>query len=192
LQGPGDYNINDAATRTQGHTGKFPFVYRPLEPERYHLAKGVAVAMLARRTARLTNTALAGMHGGDDGGGKRFKDMTPDEQAAYRVEQRADVARTAAHLEKLASDRAAGVARPVKRSLRSLLMGLTREVVKSIRRESALREGGLATIDSLGEAADAASASSRENSLGSIADVDEEDCGPDEGADVPTCLASPD
>ncbi len=40
LPGPGDYAVKDEVTRRASHTGKFPFVYRPLNPSHAHLAKG--------------------------------------------------------------------------------------------------------------------------------------------------------
>jgi hypothetical protein len=38
--GPGQYDIQDHLTRKVGHTGKFPFVYRPKDPSKAHLTKG--------------------------------------------------------------------------------------------------------------------------------------------------------
>eukprot|EP00614_Pseudopedinella_elastica_P022892 CAMPEP_0172614980 /NCGR_PEP_ID=MMETSP1068-20121228/55745_1 /TAXON_ID=35684 /ORGANISM="Pseudopedinella elastica, Strain CCMP716" /LENGTH=569 /DNA_ID=CAMNT_0013419959 /DNA_START=120 /DNA_END=1829 /DNA_ORIENTATION=- len=37
--GPGHYMINDHMTRPSSHTGKFPFVYKPKDPTKAHLAK---------------------------------------------------------------------------------------------------------------------------------------------------------
>ena len=48
--GPGAYDVRSAAKHTMvsEHSGKFPFVWRPLDPKLAKLAKGVTVARAAK------------------------------------------------------------------------------------------------------------------------------------------------
>lgn len=49
--GPGEYNINESQTRKSGHSGKFPFVFKPRDPSLQHLAKGVTLARTVAKTS---------------------------------------------------------------------------------------------------------------------------------------------
>jgi hypothetical protein len=97
--GPGQYKVNDSATRASSHSGKFPFVYKPTDPNKAHLAKGLNAIVKMNRQKKIV---MAMMKPGVFSTGKKLADMTPEEKKKWEKDRDEDVQRTRDMLDRLA------------------------------------------------------------------------------------------
>jgi len=105
--GPGAYKINDDAVRKSGHTGKFPFVFKPTNPAQAHLAKGIGAVLQGNRAEKIAKMMMGlgqaggGVAFGKSTGKKALKDMNKEEAADFVRERAVEVEKTRALLAKL-------------------------------------------------------------------------------------------
>lgn len=98
--GPGQYKISDEVTRKSSHSGKFPFVYKPTDPDKLHLAKGMNAIVKMNRQKKIV-MAMMNCGTASGTGGKKLSELTPTEKKAWEEERDKDVQRTRDMLNRL-------------------------------------------------------------------------------------------
>eukprot|EP00613_Pedinella_sp_CCMP2098_P034942 CAMPEP_0171746368 /NCGR_PEP_ID=MMETSP0991-20121206/38753_1 /TAXON_ID=483369 /ORGANISM="non described non described, Strain CCMP2098" /LENGTH=837 /DNA_ID=CAMNT_0012346095 /DNA_START=20 /DNA_END=2533 /DNA_ORIENTATION=+ len=118
VPGAGSYDLAraDKLTQKSGHTGQFPFVYKPTTAAHAHLAKGVGAILAANRMKKIALAMLKpssgfgggggggdknGVCGGGGGASKKMSEMNEEELVVFKKERAEAVEATKRHLAKL-------------------------------------------------------------------------------------------
>lgn len=99
--GPGQYKISDESTRKSSHSGKFPFVYKPTDPDKLHLAKGMNAIVKMNRQKKIVMAMMNCGAVAAGSSGKKLSQMSPNEKKKWEAERDKDVQRTRAMLDRL-------------------------------------------------------------------------------------------
>ena len=84
-----------------GHTGKFPFVFKPTNPAQMHLAKGLVGVIKMNRLKKAVKAFSLIDAPSDQINKKRLRDMNEAEAAEFKKDLAASVERTRQHLARL-------------------------------------------------------------------------------------------